>query len=63
MNRAFLIIAIPAVLVVTAYILMAVYAGVHLTYFRALGGLIGFVVAIYLVNLYLRRHKSRSNPR
>ena len=35
MNRAFLIIAIPAVIIVTAYILLAIYAGVQLTYLRA----------------------------
>jgi small neutral amino acid transporter SnatA (MarC family) len=63
MNRAFLIIAIPAALVITAYILLAVYAGVQLTYFRIAGGVIGFGVAIYLVNSYLRRHKRGADPR
>lgn len=62
MNRAFLIIAIPAVLVITAYILLAVYAGVQLTYFRIAAGAIGFVLAIYLVRVYHRRHKSRTSP-
>jgi small neutral amino acid transporter SnatA (MarC family) len=63
MNRAFLIIAIPAVLVITAYILLAVYAEVQLTYFRIAGGVIGFGVAIYLVNAYLRRHTRGADPR
>jgi hypothetical protein len=63
MNRAFLIIAIPAAVVITAYILLAVYAGVQLTYFRITGGVIGFGVAIYLVNAYPRRHKRGANPR
>jgi len=35
MNRAFLVIIIPAVLVITAYFLLAAYAGVQLTYARA----------------------------
>jgi small neutral amino acid transporter SnatA (MarC family) len=63
MNRAFLIIAIPAVLVATAYFLLAAYAGVQLTYFRIAGGVVGFVAAVYLVRAYQRRHKSRSISR
>lgn len=63
MNRAFLIIAIPAVLLVTAYVLLAIYAGVQLTYLRAAGGLGGFGLAVYLVNSYLRRHKPGARPR
>jgi positive regulator of sigma E activity len=61
MNRAFLVIIIPAVLVITAYLLLAAYAGVQLTYTRALGGLAGFGIAIYLVNAYDRRRKARRN--
>jgi len=61
MNRAFLVVIIPAALVLTAYFLLAAYAGVQLTYARAIGGLAGFGIAIYLVNAYLRRHKSRRN--
>jgi hypothetical protein len=61
MNRAFLVIIIPAVLVITAYFLLAAYAGVQLTYARALGGLAGFGIAIYLVNAYDRRRKARRN--
>jgi positive regulator of sigma E activity len=60
MNRAFLVIIIPAALVLAAYFLLAAYAGVQLTYARAIGGLAGFGIAIYLVNSYLRRHKSRT---
>jgi hypothetical protein len=36
MNRAFLVIIIPAALVLTAYFLLAAYAGVQLTYARAI---------------------------
>lgn len=61
MNRAFLVIIIPAVLVITAYFLLAAYAGVQLTYARALGGLAGFGIAIYLVNAYDRRRRARRN--
>jgi positive regulator of sigma E activity len=61
MNRAFLVILIPAVLVITAYFLLAAYAGVQLTYARALGGLAGFGIAIYLVNAYDRRRRARKN--
>lgn len=61
MNRAFLVIIIPAALVITAYLLLAAYAGVQLTYARALGGLAGFGIAIYLVNAYDRRRKARKN--
>ncbi len=61
MNRAFLVILIPAALVLTAYLLLAAYAGVQLTYARAIGGLAGFGIAIYLVNAYDRRRKARKN--
>jgi positive regulator of sigma E activity len=61
MNRAFLVIIIPAVLVITAYFLLAAYAGVQLTYARALGGMAGFGIAIYLVNAYDRKRKARRN--
>jgi len=64
MNRSFLIIVIPAVIVITAYILLAIYAGVQLTYYRIAGGVIGFGVAIYVVHSYLKRHtKPRANSR
>lgn len=61
MNRSFLVIIIPAVLVITAYFLLAAYAGVQLTYARAIGGFAGFGIAIYLVNAYDRRRKARRN--
>jgi positive regulator of sigma E activity len=61
MNRAFLVILIPAALVLTAYFLLAAYAGVQLTYARAIGGLAGFGLAIYLVNAYSRRRSARRN--
>jgi positive regulator of sigma E activity len=61
MNRAFLVIIIPAALVITAYFLLAAYAGVQLTYARAIGGLAGFGIAIYLVNAYDRRRATRKN--
>jgi hypothetical protein len=64
MNRSFLIILIPAVIVITAYILLAIYAGVQLTYYRIAGGAIGFGVAIYWVHSYLKKHsKPRTNSR
>jgi positive regulator of sigma E activity len=61
MNRAFLVIIVPAVLVLTAYFLLAAYAGVHLTYARAIGGFTGFGIAIYLVNSYSRHRNARRN--
>jgi positive regulator of sigma E activity len=61
MNRAFLVIMIPAALVLTAYFLLAAYAGVQLTYARAIGGLAGFGIAIYVVNVYSRRRSARRN--
>ena len=61
MNRAFLVIIIPAALVLTAYFLLAAYAGVQLTYARAIGGLAGFGIAIYLVNRYSRRRSAHRN--
>ena len=54
-------IIIPAALVITAYFLLAAYAGVQLTYARAIGGLAGFGIAIYLVNAYTRRRSARRN--
>jgi len=63
MNRAFLIIAIPAALVAIAYVLLAIYAGVQLTYFRIAGGVAGFAAAVYLVRAYHKRHKSRASSR
>jgi membrane associated rhomboid family serine protease len=59
MNRAFLVIIIPAALVIAAYFLLAAYAGLQLTYARATAGLGGFGVSIYLVNVYLRRRSER----
>ena len=61
MNRAFLVIIIPAALVLTVYFLLAAYSGVQLTYARAIGGLAGFGIAIYLVNAYDRRRTARKN--
>ncbi len=61
MNRAYLIIAIPAILIATAYFLLAAYAGVHLTYPRMIGAAAGFLVAVYVVHVY-RRRKPRSSP-
>jgi hypothetical protein len=60
MNKSFLIIAIPAVLVVSGYFLMAAYFGAHLTYYRVFGAAVGFLLALYLVKKY---QKKKSNPK
>jgi hypothetical protein len=59
MNRAFLIIAIPALLVAAGYVFVIRSIGVQLTYLRFVMAGLGFIVAIGLVRLYLRRHPRR----
>jgi ABC-type spermidine/putrescine transport system permease subunit II len=61
MNRAFLIIVIPAVLVASGYVFVIRYIGVQLSYFRFVMAGLGFLAAIGLVHLYLRRHPRRPN--
>jgi len=55
MNKAFLIIGIPAVLVAGGYLLLAAFAGVQLTYYRILGGAIAFLLALYFVKKYQKK--------
>ncbi len=60
MNKSFLIIGIPAVLVVAGYILTAAYSGAHLTYYRVFAAAIIFLVALYFVKKY---HKKKSGSK
>ncbi len=59
MNRALLIILIPAVLVATAYILVARRAGLPLEPVRLVGALVAFAAAVVIVRFYLRRRAGR----
>jgi ABC-type Fe3+ transport system permease subunit len=61
MNRAFLIIAIPALVVAAGYVFVIRYIGVQLTYLRFVMAALGFIAVIGLVRLYLRRHPRRPN--
>lgn len=61
MNRAFLIIAIPAVLVAAGYIFVIRYIGVQLSYFRFVMAGVGFLALIGIVWLYRKRHPRRPN--
>jgi small neutral amino acid transporter SnatA (MarC family) len=60
MNKSFLIIGIPAVLVATGYFFMAAYFGAHLTYYRVFGAAIIFFVALYFVK---QSQKKKSNSK
>jgi ABC-type spermidine/putrescine transport system permease subunit II len=55
MNKAFIIIAIPAILVATGYFLMAAYYGAHLTYYRIFVAAIIFLLALYVVRKYQKK--------
>ncbi len=55
MNKSFLIIGIPAVLVAAGYFLMAAYFGAHLTYYRVFGAAIVFLLALYFVKKYQKK--------
>ena len=59
MNRAFLIILIPAVLVAAGYVLLIRMAGVQLTYFRFIMAGVVIFAAVGVVHYYLRRHPRR----
>lgn len=59
MNRAFLIIAIPAALVAAAYVAVARQMGVPLQPIRLVEALVGFLAAVVIVQLYLRRRSRR----
>ena len=60
MNRSFLIVLIPAILVGTAYFLLSTYAGVKLAYPRMIGAAVALGVAVYLVHCYTRRKPGRA---
>jgi ABC-type spermidine/putrescine transport system permease subunit II len=60
MNKAFIIIAIPAIVVATGYFLMAAYFGAHLTYYRIFIAAILFLLALYFVKKY---QKKKSSPK
>jgi UPF0716 family protein affecting phage T7 exclusion len=62
MNRAFLIILIPAAAVAAGYVFVIRSIGVELTYFRFIMAGLGFLAAIGLVQLYRRRRARRPNP-
>jgi hypothetical protein len=55
MNKAFIIIAIPAILVATGYFLMAAYFGAHLTYYRIFVAAFAFLLALYFVKKYQKK--------
>jgi membrane protein implicated in regulation of membrane protease activity len=55
MNKAFLIIGIPAVLVAAGYILVGAYSGAHLTYYRVFVAAILFLLALYFVKKYQKK--------
>jgi len=59
MNKAFILIGIPAALAVCGYVLLAIFVGVHLTYYRILGGAVTFFAALYFVRKSQQK-KSRS---
>lgn len=61
MNRAFLIIVIPAALVAAGYVFVIRYIGVELTYLRFVMAALGFLAVVGLVHLYRRRHPRRPN--
>jgi hypothetical protein len=60
MNKSFIIIGIPAVLVAAGFIVTAAYSGAHLTYYRAGIAALGFLLALYLVKKY---QKKKSNSK
>jgi len=58
MNRAFLIIAIPAAVVATLYLLVARYLHAQLKWLPFVGAGVAFVIAVGSVHWY-RRRKAR----
>ncbi len=63
MNRAFLIILIPAVLVFAAYVGVIIYLGVRLNLLRFGEGGAGLVAFAVVVYFYQRRKTRRSGSR
>jgi ABC-type spermidine/putrescine transport system permease subunit II len=60
MNRAFLIVIVPAILVAAGYLAVTSYLGLRLNFTRFLVAGGGFFAAVVIVRLYQRR-KSRSS--
>jgi hypothetical protein len=60
MNKSFIIIGIPAVLVAAGFIVTAAYSGAHLTYYRVGIAALAFLVALCLVKKY---QKKKSNSK
>jgi hypothetical protein len=59
MNRSFLIIIVPAILVAIGYILTLRWLGYELEPWRFILAGVGAVAAVIIVQLYLRRNASR----
>ncbi|MGB6432112.1 MAG: hypothetical protein WBF06_16150 [Candidatus Acidiferrales bacterium] len=57
MNRAYLLVFIPAILAGAAYVFVFRYAGIPLHPFPLVMGVVGFLAAIALVRAYDRRKK------
>jgi len=61
MNRAFLIVIIPAALVGAGYLFVMRILGARVDYLRFAMAAAGFLAAIAAVNAYRRRHPRRPN--
>jgi ABC-type spermidine/putrescine transport system permease subunit II len=57
MNRAYLLVFIPAILTGAAYIFVFRYIGVPVRPFPLIMGVVGFLAAIALVRAYDRRKR------
>ncbi|MBI3669135.1 MAG: hypothetical protein HY237_05070 [Acidobacteria bacterium] len=55
MNRAFLVILVPAILVAAGYLAVTAYLGLRLSLARFLVAGGGFLAAVVIVRLYQRR--------
>lgn len=62
MNRAFLVIFIPAALAAAGYFTVMSLLKLHLSWAPFLGAVGGFVAAIVIVRWYLRRKAHRPAP-
>jgi ABC-type spermidine/putrescine transport system permease subunit II len=62
MNRAYLLVFIPAILAGAAYVFVFRYAGIPFRPFTLIMGIAGFFAAIALVRAYERR-KQRARGR